>query len=60
MTKTITIKVDEISAKIVADMLRYYNLYRLKEAEDKDPYLNNDYLITAVEKFLEAYDKAVK
>lgn len=58
--KTLTIEVDEISAKIVADTLLYYNLARLKEAEAKDPYLDNGYLIVAIENFLKAYDQAKK
>lgn len=58
--KQLTITVDEVSAKIVADTLRYYNLVMLKQAEERDPLKDNSPYINAIEKCLEAYDKAVE
>lgn len=60
MPKTITIEIDEVSAEIVANMLLYYNLAQLKEAEAKDPFKDNSPYITAIENFIKAYDKAEK
>lgn len=56
--RTITIEVDEVSAEIVANMLEYFNLHNLKEAERRDPYKDNSPYIKAIETFLEAYEKA--
>ena len=58
--KNIIIEVDAISARIVADMLEYYNLYNLKEAEKRDPYKDNSPYIKAIEDFLKAYKSATK
>jgi len=57
-TKKITIEIDEVSAKIVADMLEFFNLHNLKEVEKKDPFKDNSPYINAIETFLEAYKKA--
>ena len=54
----ITIEIDEVSAEIVANMLRYYNLHQLKEAEVKDPFKDNSPYIKSIENFLDAYEKA--
>ena len=56
--KNITIELNEVSAQIVANTLEYYNLAILEEAEKKDPYKDNGYLIKAIKDFLEAYKKA--
>lgn len=56
--KKLTIKVDEVIAEIVMDILRYYNLPQMKLAEERDPFKDNTPYIAAVEKFLEAYDNA--
>ena len=58
--KTITITVDEVSAQIVANMLEYFNLHNLKEAERRDPFKDNSPYIRAIENFLDAYNKADK
>lgn len=56
--KTITIEVDEVSVEIVANMLEYFNLHNLKEAEKQDPFKDNSPYIRAIETFLNAYKKA--
>lgn len=56
--KQLTIKIDPISAQIVADTLEYYNLVILEEAEKKDPFKDNGYLIKAIKEFLKAYKGA--
>lgn len=58
--KTITIEIDEASAEIVSNMLLYYNLAKLKEAEAKDPFKDNSPYIIAIDNFLKAYDQAKK
>lgn len=58
--KTLTIEVDEVSAEIVANMLLYYNLAQLKEAEARDPFKDNSPYIVAIENFLKAFDQAKK
>ena len=58
--KNITITLNEVSAKIVADTLEFYNLYMLEEAERQDPTKDNGYLIKAIKDFLEAYKGATK
>lgn len=57
--KTITIKVNDTIAQIVANTLRYYNLHILKEAEKKDPFKDNSPYIRAIETFLKAYEEAI-
>ena len=56
----LTLKLDPISAKIVADMLEYYNLYNLEEAEKRDPFKDNSPYIKAIKSVLEAYKEATK
>ena len=54
----LTIEIDEINAEIVMNMLEYYNLHNLKEAEKMDPFKDNSPYIRAIETFLNAYKKA--
>ena len=56
--KEITIKIDEVNAKIVMDLIKYYNLPRLKYAQEKDKFLDNNYLINACEKMIKAYEES--
>lgn len=58
--RTLTIEIDEASAEIVANMLLYYNLYQLKEAEKQDQFKDNSPYINAIENFLKAFDQAKK
>ena len=58
--EALTLKLDPISARIVADMLEYYNLANLEEAEKRDPFKDNGYLIKAIKDFLKAYEEATK
>ena len=58
--KTITITLNPISARIVAEMLEYYNLYNLEEAEKRDPFKDNSPYINAIKDFLKAYKEASK
>lgn len=58
--KNITITIDEVSAEIVTNMLEYFNLHNLKEAEKRDPFKDNSPYIRAIENFLEAYKKATE
>ncbi len=58
-TKNIIIKVDKISAKIVADVVAY-NIDQLKKAEKDDPLKDNDYIIIALAGFLRAYENATE
>lgn len=57
--KTLTIEVDEASARIVADML-LYNLANLEEAERRDQFKNNSPYKNAIHNFLKAFDQAKK
>ena len=56
--KELTIKIDDVNAKIVKDLLKYYNLPRLKYAQEKDEFLDNNYLINACEKLVTAIETA--
>ena len=56
--KKLTIEVDEVSAEIVMNTLRYYNLPQLKLAEERDPFKDNSPYIKAIENMLSAYDNA--
>jgi len=58
--KTLTIEVDEASAQIVADMLLYYNLANLEEAERRDQFKDNSPYKNAIHNFLKAFDQAKK
>ena len=58
--ETLTLKLDPISAQIVANTLEYYNLTQLEEAEKRDPFKDNGYLIKAIKSILEAYEEATK
>lgn len=58
--ETLTLKLDPISAQIVANTLEYYNLTQLEEAEKRDPFKDNGYLIKAIKDFLKAYEEATK
>lgn len=58
--EALTLKLDPISARIVADMLEYYNLYNLEEAEKRDPFKDNSPYIKAIKSVLEAYKEATK
>lgn len=55
--ENITIKVNPITARLVADLLDY-NRDQLEQAEKRDPYIDNKYLINAITDFLNAYDTA--
>ena len=56
--KNISITINEISARIVAEMLEFYNLPQLKRAEELDQYKDNSPYIKAIEDFLTAYKGA--
>ena len=56
--ETLTLKLDPISAQIVANTLEYYNLTQLEEAEKRDPFKDNGYLIKAIKSVLKAYEEA--
>ena len=58
--KKLTIEIDEVSAEIVMNTLRYYNLPLLKEGEVRDPFKDNSPYIKAIENMLAAYDKATE
>ena len=57
--KTITLHLDPVSAHIVADILDY-DLSRLEDAEQRDPFKDNGYLKNAIKDFLKAYEDAKK
>lgn len=56
----LTIKVDKISARIVAEMLEFYNLYQLEQAEARDKFLDNSPYKKAIRDFLKSYNEATE
>ena len=58
--KEMTIKIDEVTAKLIANTLEHYNLSKLEEAERLDAYKDNSYMIKAIKNFLKAYEEATK
>ena len=58
--KELTIKIDEASAKIVKDLIKYYNLPKLRYAQEKDEFLDNNYLINACEKVVTTIETTIE
>lgn len=55
--KELTIKLSDVTAKIVADLLQY-NLSQLEMAEKSDPFKDNGYLKRACNETIEAIHAA--
>ena len=51
----INLQLNPITAKIIADLLEY-DRHQLKRAEEKDEFLDNSYLIKAIDDFLSIYE----
>lgn len=56
--KELTIKIDDVNAKIVMDILKYHSIPSLKIAQEKDKFKDNGYLINACEKLVTAIETA--
>ena len=56
--RKLTITLNEATARIIADMLQYYNLVGLMEAEKREQLKVNSPYINAIKDFLKAYEEA--